>query len=187
MNVDNTVLHNAIVLLHLSKWTAVHRLRRWPTSLVTGALRRCHNGHAFIIPISMHCLTKIHHCSSQYFLDAAFKRFSTRQVTNFSGDWLAQLRRCHNGHAFTIPILRHRLTSSIALFSTFYRTQVSLGSDLWVLMSLTHSLSPRVFADLTDVTLADEDSNSIPTDDVNRASLGNVAMQVAPPGGQNWN
>ena len=41
------------------------------------------------------------------------------------------------------------------------------------------------FADLTDVTLADEDSNLIPTDDVNRAILGNVAMQVAPPGGQN--
>ena len=64
-----------------------------------------------------------------------------------------------------------------------YRTQVSLGSDLWVLMSL----SERLFADLTDVTLADEDSNSIPTDDVNRAILGNVAMQVAPPDGQNWN
>ena len=40
------------------------------------------------------------------------------------------------------------------------------------------------FADLTDVTLADEDSNSIPTDDVNRAILGNLAMQVAPSGGQ---
>ena len=37
-----------------------------------------------------------------------------------------------------------------------YRTQVSLGSDLWVLMSL----HPRLCADLTDVTLADEDSNS---------------------------
>ena len=46
-----------------------------------------------------------------------------------------------------------------------------------------HSLSPRSFADLTDVTLADEDSNLIPTDDVNRAILGNLAMQVAPPGG----
>ena len=45
----------------------------------------------------------------------------------------------------------------------FYRTQVSLGSDLWVMISL----SPRRLADLTDVTLADEDSNSIPTDDVN--------------------
>ena len=58
---------------------------------------------------------------------------------------------------------------------------MSLGSDLWVLMSQTE----RLCADLTDVTLADEDSNSIPTDDVNRAIPGNVAMQVAPPGGQN--
>ena len=47
------------------------------------------------------------------------------------------------------------------------------------------SLSPRLFADLTDVTLADEYSNSIPTDDANKAVLGNVAMQVVPPGGQN--
>ena len=31
--------------------------------------------------------------------------------------------------------------------------------------------------------LADEDNNSIPTDDVNRAFIGNVAMQVAPPAG----
>ena len=61
---------------------------------------------------------------------------------------------------------------------------MSLGSDLWVLMSLSDSIHPRLFADLTDVTLADEDSNSIPTDDVNRAFLGNVAMQVAPSDGQ---
>ena len=52
---------------------------------------------------------------------------------------------------------------------------------------VTHSLQPRPFADLTDVTLADEDSNSTPADYVNRAILGNVAMQVVPPGGQNWN
>ena len=32
---------------------------------------------------------------------------------------------------------------------------------------------------------ADEYSNPTPADDVNRAILGNVAMQVAPPGGQN--
>ena len=57
---------------------------------------------------------------------------------------------------------------------------MSLGSDLWVLMYLT----TRLFADLTDVTLADEDSNSIPTDGVNKAILGNVAMQVVPSGGQ---
>ena len=53
--------------------------------------------------------------------------------------------------------------------------------------SIGPSVSTRLNADLTDVTLADEDSNSIPTDDINRAILGNVAMQVAPPGGQNWN
>ena len=40
------------------------------------------------------------------------------------------------------------------------------------------------FADLTDVTLADEDSNSTPADDVILAILGNVAMPLAPPGGQ---
>ena len=50
--------------------------------------------------------------------------------------------------------------------------------------SVSQSVTPRLFADLTDVTLADEDSNSIPTDDVHRAILGNVAMQVAPSGGQ---
>ena len=61
---------------------------------------------------------------------------------------------------------------------------MSLGSDLWVLMSVRPSVSPRLCADLTDVTLADEDSNSILTDDVNGAFLGNVAMQVASSGGQ---
>ena len=67
-----------------------------------------------------------------------------------------------------------------------------LGSDLWVLMSVT----PRLFADLTDVTLTDYDSNSIPTD-VNKAILGIVSgaiwwpslklMQVAPLGDQTCN
>ena len=36
----------------------------------------------------------------------------------------------------------------------FYKTQVYLGSDLWV------RVSKRPFADLTDVTLAEEDTNS---------------------------
>ena len=49
------------------------------------------------------------------------------------------------------------------------------------------SVTARLFTDLTDVTLADEDNNSIPTDDVKRAIIGNVAMQVAPPGGQTCN
>ena len=34
------------------------------------------------------------------------------------------------------------------------------------------------------MTLADEDTNSILTDNANRAIQGNVAMQVAPSGGQ---
>ena len=56
------------------------------------------------------------------------------------------------------------------------------------------SVRPRPFADLTDVTLADEDSNSIPTDNANRAIQGNVAsatwwptlqlMQVTPSSGK---
>ena len=40
------------------------------------------------------------------------------------------------------------------------------------------------------MTLADEDTNSILTDNANRAIQGNVAMQVtqvAPSGGQIWN
>ena len=47
------------------------------------------------------------------------------------------------------------------------------------------SIHTTPFADLTDMTLADEDSNSTPADYVKRAILSNVAMQVAPPGGQN--
>ena len=62
----------------------------------------------------------------------------------------------------------------------FYRTQVSLGSDLWVWAYV----SPRLCADLTDVTLADKDTNSIQTDNVNVAIQGKVAMQVVPSGGQ---
>ena len=54
----------------------------------------------------------------------------------------------------------------------------SMGPDV------SHSIQDYV-AYLTDVTLADNDSNSTPADDVNRAIPGNVAMQVAPPGGQN--
>ena len=37
-------------------------------------------------------------------------------------------------------------------------------------------------ADLTDVTLADEDTNSILADNANRAIQGNVAMQVIQSG-----
>ena len=59
----------------------------------------------------------------------------------------------------------------------FYRTQVSLGSGLWVPVSLSPSLQD-LCENLTDVTLADDDTNSILTDNVNRAIEGNEAMQV---------
>ena len=48
-------------------------------------------------------------------------------------------------------------------------------------------LTEPPFADLTDVTLADEDTNSILTDNVNRAIQGYLAMQVTQLGGQLWN
>ena len=57
----------------------------------------------------------------------------------------------------------------------FYRIQVSLRSDLWVRFSITEWLT---FWKLTDVTLADEDTNPILTDDANRTFQGNVVMQV---------
>ena len=44
----------------------------------------------------------------------------------------------------------------------------SLGPDV------RHKLHTRRFVDLTDVTLADEDTNSILTDNANRAIQGNV-------------
>ena len=62
----------------------------------------------------------------------------------------------------------------------FYRTQVNLGSDLWVRMSLR----PRHCVDFTDVTLADEDTNSILTGNANQAFQCNVAMKVTEAGGK---
>ena len=52
---------------------------------------------------------------------------------------------------------------------------------------VSNSLTKTPCADLTDVTLADGDTNSILTDNANRAFRGNVAMQVTQPGGQLWN
>ena len=46
---------------------------------------------------------------------------------------------------------------------------------------LSHSVSETPFANLTDVTLADEDTNSIQTDNAKRAIQGNVAMHVNHP------
>ena len=57
-------------------------------------------------------------------------------------------------------------------FLSNYQTQVYLGSDPW-----SESLKlQHLCADLTDVTLTDEDTNPILTDNANRAIQGNVAM-----------
>ena len=45
-------------------------------------------------------------------------------------------------------------------------------------LDVLHSVTETPCVDLTDVTLADEDTNSILTDNVNRAIQGNVAMQI---------
>ena len=63
------------------------------------------------------------------------------------------------------------------------------GVGPWVRLSLTSWVSETPFAnltwlDLTDVTLADEDTNSILTYNANRAIQGNVAMQIIQSGWQ---
>ena len=58
----------------------------------------------------------------------------------------------------------------------FYRTQVSLVRSMGPVVS--NKLSPRGFADLTDVTLVDEDTKSILTDNANRAIQGNQEMHA---------
>ena len=62
----------------------------------------------------------------------------------------------------------------------FYRTQVNLGSDLCLWMSV----STTPYWDLTDMTLADEDANLIIAYNANMTLQGNLAIQVAPASGQ---
>ena len=60
-----------------------------------------------------------------------------------------------------------------------------MGPDVRLSVRLSVTETPCV--DLTDVTLADEDTNSIPTDNANGAFQGNVAMRMTQPSGQLWN
>jgi len=48
--------------------------------------------------------------------------------------------------------------------------------------SMGPDVSPTPCSDLTDVTLADEDINSMQIDDVNMAIRGELAMKVVPSG-----
>ena len=74
------------------------------------------------------------------------------------------------------------------VFSIVYRTQVSWG-PIYVSQSLSVclSVSKRGLANLTDVTLADQATNSIQADNANMAIQGNVAMKVTQSSGQLWN
>ena len=86
---------------------------------------------------------------------------------------------CHPTHPQEQPNKKSLSEKPINLPTEyFYQTQVYLGSDLWVRVSLNH----RPCADLTDVNLADEDTNSTLAVNANRVIQGNVAMQVAQPG-----
>ena len=51
-------------------------------------------------------------------------------------------------------------------------------------LDVTHSLSEQRCVNLTDLTLADKDTNSILTDNTNISIQANVAMQVTQPSGQ---
>ena len=69
-----------------------------------------------------------------------------------------------------------RRSHLVKIWTKFIRTR-SMGPGF----SKSHSLSitlKEIFCNLTDVTLADEDTNSIQTDTANRAIQGNVSMQV---------
>ena len=63
----------------------------------------------------------------------------------------------------------------------FYRTR-SPGPIF--VSGLCNKLSTTPSVNLTDVTLADKETNLILTDKVNRVIQDNVAMQVTQPGGQ---
>ena len=75
------------------------------------------------------------------------------------------------GHLFFITFSVTKFLSDPGIPSPIY------GSN-----SLSQTETP--FADLTDVTLVDEDTNSIPTNNTNRTIQDNVAMPVTNPGDQ---
>ena len=68
---------------------------------------------------------------------------------------------------------------SIGIFSTKYRFLSDPGLSTGPIYgSSCLKLSQRRFVNFTDVTPADEDTNSILTDKVNRTIQGNVAKQL---------
>ena len=58
-----------------------------------------------------------------------------------------------------------------------YLSMICFNKPRWV-------FKKKTFANLTDMTLHDEDTNSILTDNANRAIQGYEAMQLTQPGGK---
>ena len=76
-----------------------------------------------------------------------------------------------------------KMKGALNLSTKFLSDPGVLGSDLCVPISVTE----RGLANLTDVTLADQATNSIQADNANMAIQGNVAMKVTQSSGQLWN
>ena len=79
--------------------------------------------------------------------------------------WWPRPRQRHAKRRKTDTDKDKKCASNIQRMLYFYRTQVSLGSGLWVPVSVCH----RAFWNFADVTLANDDTNSILTDNGNRA------------------
>ena len=90
-----------------------------------------------------------------------------------------------DGYAFPIEV--DNFSGVTQLWSQYFGSVVPLAmflSDPGVPGPMYGSscLSLYLCANVTDVTLADEDTNSILTDNAKRAFQGNVAMRVTQPG-----
>ena len=75
----------------------------------------------------------------------------------------------------------HLISCHIRTLITFLSDPGVLGSDLCVRMWVSKSKSKRRCANLTDVTLADQATNSIQANNAIMAIQGNVAMRVTQP------
>ena len=121
------------------------------------------------------------------------KKLHLKEHFFYKYNWLhiKLLHKCTKSHICKLCILL--LDAIFALLvcellpilsdSIFIGPRYTWGPIYGSRVSLTH----WPCADLTDVTLADEDTNSILTDNANMAIKGNVAMQITQSGWQLWN
>ena len=93
-----------------------------------------------------------------------------------------EMRRCASFRAAREKSLSRNSSAVNSRFFCFFIGPRS--PDSIYVSGLSNWVSPTPFWNLTDVTLADKETNLILTDKVNRVIQGNVAMQVTQPGGQ---